>query len=220
MPIGALVWDGIGSRFYETGVDHGVLYHQVSGVYNDGEAWNGLVGVSESPSGAEASSQYADNIQYVNLVSAEKFEATIECFTAPDGFLTYDGIKKTANGLQVGMQSRPTFGFSWRTNKGSDLDEDLGYILHLAYGLQAAPSERAYKTVNESKEPLTFSWKVTSTPVAIPGYKPSAIVKIDSTDPDVDPDGLEALELALYGSNTVAPRLPLPAEVDTLLAGP
>jgi hypothetical protein len=213
----ALTWDGLAERYFETGVDHGVLYHQVGGVYNDGEAWNGLTGVTESPSGAESNKQYADNIPYLNLFSAEEFGATVECFAAPDGFLVYDGVVKTANGLQIGMQKRPVFGFSWRTKKGNALDEDPGYILHLAYGLQASPSEKGYTTVNDSPEPLTFSWTISSTPVAVTGHKPTAIVKIDSTDPTVSPANLAALETILYGAPGVDPRLPLPDEVDAIL---
>ena len=219
MAEGALVWDGLAERFFETGADHGVLYHQTNGVYDDGEAWNGLITVTESPSGAESNKQYADNIPYLNLFSAEEFGATIECFTAPDGFLTYDGVRKTAGGMQIGMQSRPVFGFSWRTKKGNALDEDLGYILHLAYSLQASPSEKAYSTVNDSPAPVQFSWTLSSTPVeSLPGFKPTAIIKIDSTDPDVDPTALADLETILYGSAGVAPRLPSPAEVDSILS--
>jgi hypothetical protein len=215
--LGALAWDGLADRFFETGVSKGVLYSQVGGVYNDGVAWNGLTGVTESPSGAESNKQYADNIPYLNLFSAEEFGATIECFGAPDGFLVYDGVKKTANGLQIAMQSRPVFGFSWRTEKGNALDEDLGYILHLAYGLQATPSEKGYTTKNDSPEPVTFSWTISSTPVAVSGHKPTAIVKIDSTDPSVNAANLAALETILYGAPGVAPRMPLPDEVDAIL---
>jgi hypothetical protein len=213
----ALTWDGLAERFFETGVSNGVLYSQTDGVYDFGVAWNGLTGVTESPSGAESNKQYADNITYLNLFSAEQFGATIECFAAPDGFLVFDGVKKTVNGVQIGMQSRPVFGFSWKTKKGNALDEDLGYILHLAYGLQASPSEKAYTTVNDSPAPLTFSWTISSTPVAVAGFKPTAIVKIDSTDPDVDLDNLADLETILYGSPGVDPRLPLPDEVDSIM---
>lgn len=218
MSAGALVWDGLAERFFETGVDHGVLYHQTGGVYNDGEAWNGLTTVTESPSGAESNKQYADNIPYLNLFSAEQFGATIECFTAPDGFLTYDGVRKTAGGLQITMQSRPVFGFSWRTKKGNALDEDLGYVLHMAYGLQASPSEKAHQTVNDTPAPVTYSFTISSTPVDVPGFKPTAVLHVDSTDPDVDPDALADLETILYGAPGVAPRLPLPAEVDAILS--
>lgn len=213
----ALTWDGLAERFFETGVSNGVLYSQTNGVYDLGVAWNGLTNVTEQPSGAESNKQYADNIPYLNLFSAEEFGATIECFAAPDGFLVYDGVAKTANGVQIGMQKRPVFGFSWQTKKGNALDEDLGFILHLAYGLQASPSEKAYQTVNDSPEPLTFSWTISSTPVAVSGHKPTAIVKIDSTDPDVDAGNLADLLTILYGAPGVAPRLPLPDEVDSIM---
>ena len=215
----ALVWDAVAERWFETGVDRGVLYGRTSGAYTAGEAWNGLTAVNVEPSGAEASPQYADNIKYLNLVSAEEFGATIECFTAPDGFLAFDGVAKTENGLQIAMQKRPIFGFSWRTKKGNADDEEAGYIIHMAYGLQAAPSAKNYTTVNDSPEPLTFSWALTSTPVSVTGYKPTAYVRVDSTDPDVTPTGLAALETALYGGSApeAIARLPLPNEVDTLL---
>lgn len=216
-----LTWDQVGERLYETGVDHGVLYiPDVDGNYDEAHVWNGLVTVTESPSGAEANAQYADNIKYLNLTSAEEFGATIEAFTFPEEFLLHDGVAKTSNGMQIGQQSRPIFGFSWRTKKGNALDEDLGFILNLAYGLQAAPSEKAHNTVNDSPELTTFSWTVTSTPVSVTGFKPTAIIKIDSTDADVDPAGLEDLMDELYGRGTVlTPNLPLPDEVDTILAG-
>lgn len=213
----ALIWDLEAERYFETGVDHGVLYHIVGGLYTNGEAWNGLTNVTESPSGAESNKQYADNIEYLNLLSAEQFGGTIECFMAPDGFLTYDGVVKTANGMQIGMQKRPTFGFSWRTKKGNAVDEDLGYILHLAYGCKASPAEKSYPTVNDTPEPTTFSWTLSTTPVVVTGHKPTAIVKIDSTDPDVDPDNLAALEAILYGTPGNPPRMPLPDEVDAIL---
>lgn len=217
MPVGALVWSNAAERFFEAGVDHGVLYSQVNGVYNDGVAWNGLTNVTKSPSGAEPNPQYADNIKYLNLVSAEDFNGTIECFSAPRGFLINDGVRVTANGLQITQQSRPIFGFGWRSKKGNANDPDLGYVLHLAYGLQAAPSEKSHTTINDSPEATTFSWSVSSTPVPVTGYGPTALVEIDSTDPTVDPDNLAALELILYGSPGVAPRLPLPDEVDAIL---
>lgn len=213
----ALTWDLAPERWFETGVDHGVLYHLVAGVYTNGEAWNGLTNVTEQPSGAESNKQYADNIEYLNLLSAEQFGATIECFMAPDGFLTHDGVAKTANGTQIGMQKRPEFGFSWRTKKGNAVDEDAGYILHLAYGCKASPAEKAYNTVNDTPEPTTFSWTLSTTPVAVTGHRPTAIVKIDSTDPTVNPANLAALETILYGSPGNAPRLPMPDEVDSIL---
>lgn len=213
-----ITWDAMADRFFETGVDHGVLYTPTAGVYSTGVAWNGLTAVTQSPTGAESNPQYADNIKYVNLLSAEEFAATVEALTFPTEFLLHDGVKKTASGMQIGQQGRPIFGFSWRTKKGNALDEDLGFILNLAYGCQAAPSEKAHNTVNESPELTTFSWALTTTPVAVTGYKPTAIIKVDSTDDDVDPAGLEALMDELYGRGAVvSPRLPLPDEVDTLL---
>lgn len=217
MPVGALSWDAAADRFFETGADHGVLYSQTNGIYNDGVAWNGLTTVTESPSGAEPNASYADNIKYLNLYSVEDFNATIECFTAPKGFLVNDGVVVSANGVQITQQSRPVFGFSWRTKKGNANDPELGYILHLAYGLQASPAEKAYQTVNESPEPMTFSWALSSTPVAVTGRKPTALVKIDSTDPTVNQANLTALQTILYGSAGVAPRLPLPDEVETIM---
>ena len=213
-----IVWDALDERWFERGVDHGVLYTPTAGVYSAGVAWNGLTSVSEAPAGAESNKQYADNMVYVNLLSAEEFNATIEAFTFPEEFLLHDGVAKTANGAQIGMQSRPSFGFSWRSLKGNAIDEDAGYILNLAYGLQASPSEKANNTVNDSPELKAFSWTVSSTPVAVTGFKPTAIVKVDSTDIDVTPAGLTALEDALYGRDVAPPRLPLPDEVDTLLA--
>lgn len=217
MVVGALSWDAAADRFFETGADHGVLYSQVNGIYNDGVAWNGLTTVTESPSGAEPNAQYADNIKYLNLYSAEDFNATIECFTAPKGFLVNDGVIVTANGVQITQQSRPVFGFSWRTKKGNANDPDLGFILHLAYGLQASPAEKAYATVNDSPEAMTFSWALSSTPVGVTNRKPTALVKIDSTDPTISQTNLTSLMTILYGSAGVAPRLPLPDEVDSIM---
>lgn len=217
MPAGALSWSAPADRFFETGVDRGVLYSQINGVYNDGVAWNGLTTVTQSPSGAEPNAQYADNIKYLNLYSAEEFNATIECFTAPKGFLVNDGVYVTANGLQITQQSRPVFGFGWRTKKGNANDPDLGFILHLAYGLQASPSERTNMTVNDTPEPATFSWALSSTPVAVTNRKPTALVKVDSTDPTINQANLNSLMTVLYGSPGIAPRLPLPDEVDAIL---
>jgi hypothetical protein len=215
-----LVWDALEDRFFETGVSNGVLYTPVAGVYTTGVAWNGLTSVTASPSGAEPNKQYADNINYVTLMSAEEFNGTIECFTFPNEFLKFNGVAKSANGMQISGQSRGAFGFSWQSKKGNAIDEDLGFILNLAYGLQASPSEQADNTVNDSPELKQFSFAVTSTPVSVTGFKPTAHVKIDSTDPEVDPAGLEALLDELYGRGAVVtPRLPLPNEVDTLLAG-
>jgi hypothetical protein len=215
-----LVWDALEERFFETGVSNGVLYTPVAGVYTTGVVWNGLTSVTASPSGAEPNKQYADNINYVTLMSAEEFNGTIECFMFPNEFLKFNGVAKTANGMQIGQQNRPAFGFSWQSKKGNAIDQDLGFVLNLAYGLQASPSEQADNTVNDSPELKPFSFAVSSTPVNVTGYKQTAHIKIDSTDSDVDPGGLEALLDELYGRNAVVtPRLPLPDEVDTLLAG-
>lgn len=213
-----LTWDATGSRLYETGVDHGVLYLLNSqGAYANGVAWNGLTAVTESPSGAEANPQYADNIKYLNLLSAEEFGCTIEAFTYPDAFAQCDGTASPSAGVSIGQQTRKTFGFSYRTKLGNDIDgSDYGYKLHLIYGALAAPSEKAYATVNDSPEALTFSWDVTTTPVDVPGYKPTAQLTIDSTK--VDALDLAALEELLYGTANTTAELPLPAEVIALFA--
>ena len=214
-----LVWDQTGERFYETGVDHGVLYPiQTGGVYNKGVAWNGLTAVTESPSGAEANPLYADNIKYLNLVSAEEFGATIEAYTYPDEFAECDGSAALVPGVYIGQQARKTFGLSYRTVLGNDVDNnDYGYKLHLIYGALAAPSEKGYSTINDSPEAITFSWEVTTTPVSVEGYKPTASVTIDSTK--VDAKKLAALEAVLYGSESEEARLPLPDELITILGG-
>jgi len=214
-----LVWDQVGERFYEVGVDHGVLYlPDAAGVYNSGFAWNGLTTVTESPSGAESSPQYADNIKYLNLVSAEEFGGTIEAFTYPEEFGQCDGTDLPSPGVAVGQQGRKMFGLSYRTRVGND-DEgsDFGYKLHLLYGLQAAPSEKAYATINDSPEAIAFSWEVTSTPVPVTDRKPTSLIVVDSTV--VDPGDLQALEDLLYGT-TVAAALPTPDAVIALFAGP
>lgn len=213
----ALVWDELAERFYETGTDRGVLYIPTNGAYDDGVAWNGLTAVTESPSGAEPTKQYADNIAYVTLMSAEQFAATIEAFTCPDEFWQFDGVMTTDAGLQIGQQKRGDFGFCYRTKKGNAVDEDAGYVLHLVYGCKASASEKAYKTINDSPEPVNFSWALTTTPVPVTGYRPTAIVKIDSTDPRVLPARLAALEAILYGDPGNGPRLPLPDEVASIL---
>lgn len=209
----ALTWDGSGTRLFETGVDHGVLYiPDVNGLYTTGFAWNGLTTVTESPSGAEASAQYADNIKYLNLVSAEDFGATIEAFTYPAEFGQCDGSATPIAGVRLGQQTRKMFGLSFRTKIGDDLvGSDKGYKLHLVYGCQAAPTEKAYSTVNDSPEAITFSWEITTTPVAATGYKSTASLTIDSTL--VDPVKLAALELVLYGTVGVDPLLPTPDAV-------
>ena len=214
-----LSWGTLGERFYETGVDHGVLYvlNTTTVVYDDGVAWNGLTSVSESPSGAEANPQYADNIKYLNLVSAETFGATIEAFTYPKEFEPCDGYAEIAPGAVVGQQNRATFGFSYRTKVGNELNGDLGYKIHLIYGALAAPSERAYATVNESPEAMTMSWEITTTPVAVTGHRPTASITLDSRT--IAQAKMTAIEDVLYGgSGATAPKLPLPAEIITLLA--
>lgn len=211
-----LQWDNSGERIFETGVDHGVLYPQSNdGTYPTGVAWNGLVTVTESPSGAESNPQYADNIKYINLVSAEEFAGTIEAFTYPDEFAVCDGSAEPVDGVMVGQQGRRSFGLSYRSMIGNDVEgQDFGYKIHLVYGAQAAPSEKAYGTINDSPEAITFSWEITTTPVGVTDMKPTASITIDSTK--VAPAALADLEDALYGTagapGTPA-RLPLPDEV-------
>lgn len=221
-----LVWDKTGERYYETGVSNGVIYPVgSSGEYGAGVAWNGLTAVTESPSGAEATPLYADNIKYLNLMSAEDFGGTIEAYTYPDEFAQCDGSVALAKGVKIGQQKRTPFGFCYKTLLGNDVDgNDLGYKLHLVYGAIAAPSEKAYATVNDSPEAITFSWEFSTTPVSVKGFKPTAHLEIDSRD--ADPTKLSALEEILYGkdptsegvSDGVDPRLPLPDEIATLMA--
>jgi hypothetical protein len=213
-----LTWDNIGERFYETGVDHGVLYLlNASGNYNKPHAWNGLTTVTESPSGAEANPQYADNIKYLNLLSAEEFGATIEAFTYPEAFAECDGTAVPSPGVVVGQQSRALFGLAYRTLVGNDqVGTDKGHKLHLIYGAQAAPSEKAYSTINDSPEPLTFSWEITTTPVPVEGLKPTAQLVIDSTT--VASAKLKQLDDILFGTSSAQPRLPFPDEVIALFA--
>ena len=211
-----LVWDKTGERLYETGVKMGVLYPQVGGEYPKGVAWNGLTAVTESPSGAEATPLYADDIKYLNLMSTEEFGATIEAYTYPDEFAACDGSASIAEGVFIGQQKRQSFGLCYRTVVGNDVDNnEHGYKLHLIYGALAAPSEKPYATINDSPEAITFSWEVTTTPVAVEGYKPTASVTIDSTK--VDADKLAALEAILYGTESEEARLPLPTEIAELM---
>ena len=214
-----VTWDQVGQRTYETGVDHGVLYiPDGTGAYVNGYSWNGLTTVTESPSGAESNPQYADNIKYLNLLSAEEFGATVEAFTFPKEFEQCDGVANPSPGVSVAQQSRKMFGLCYRTLLGNDLaGTDYGYKLHLIYGALAAPSEKAYGTVNDSPEAITFSWDVTTTPVDVPGLKPSASLVIDSTL--VDSDALSNLEDILYGTEGTDPQLPLPAAVFALFSG-
>lgn len=218
-----LEWDAVGEKLYETGVDHGVYYalDALLGTYPTGVVWNGLVSVTESPSGAEPNPQFADNIKYLNLLSAEEFGGTIEAFTYPDEFALSDGSAEPEVGVMIGQQNRVPFGLCYRTKIGSDTGgSDAGYKLHLVYGCLVSPSERAYQTVNESPEAITFSWEFTTTPAPVTGYKPTASITIDSTKADVE--NLAALELILYGNTvgSVAARLPLPDEVMTIMGAP
>lgn len=216
-----LAWDKVGERFFETGIDRGVLYIPDSaGVYGTGVSWNGLTAVTETPSGAESNKQYADNIVYLNLISAEEFGATIEAFTYPVEFAQFDGavVLGATKGLTLGQQNRRVFGLSYRTRIGNDLTgTDHGYKLHLVYGCQASPSERNYATINDSPEALAFSWELTTTPAAAAGYKPVSLITVDSTK--VAAADLTKLENALWGTDAAGttaatlPRLPLPAEV-------
>lgn len=223
---GRLVWDATGEHLYETGVSQGVLYVQDStGKYPKGVAWNGLTGVTESPSGAEATALYADDIKYLNLMSAEEFGATIEAYTYPDEFAKCDGSAELTAGVTIGQQDRATFGMCYKTVLGNDSESNnYGYKLHIIYGAKASPSEKAYATINDSPEAITFSWEVTTTPVNVNGFKPTASLTIDSTK--VDAKKLTALEDILYGKDAgaagtpaaVAARLPLPDEIATLMA--
>ena len=207
-----IVWDKTGERLYETGVKNGVLYVQEGGAYPKGVAWNGLTAVTESPSGAEATPLYADDIKYLNLISTEEFGATIEAYTYPDEFAACDGSAALVDGVMIGQQARKTFGLCYRTTIGNDTNgNDYGYKLHIIYGALAAPSEKAYATINDSPEAITFSWEVTTTPVNVTGAKPTASITIDSTK--ATPEKLTALEKILYGDAEVEARLPLPDEI-------
>ena len=214
-----LTWDNVGERLYETGVDRGVLYQlDESGAYGDGVPWNGLTTVTESPAGAESNKQYADNIVYVNLISAEEFGGTIEAFTYPDEFGQNDGSSEPAAGVAIGQQGRRPFGLVYRTLQGNDIEgQEHGYKLHLIYGAQAAPSEKAYATVNDSPEAIAFSWEFSTTPINVNGLKPTSILTVDSTKSD--PADLEALEDILFGTPGDDARLPTPDEVVALFTG-
>lgn len=207
-------WDQTGERYYETGVSKGVLYPYANNAYAKGVAWNGLINVSESPEGAEATPLYADNIKYLNLMSAEEFKATIEAYTYPDEFAACNGEASLEEGVSIGQQKRSQFGLSYQTKIGNDVDSELGYKIHLVYGALAAPSEKAYATINDSPEAITFSWEISTTPVEVPGFKPTASLVIDSTK--VDPTKLAEFEKKLYGDETNDATLPLPSEVATL----
>lgn len=221
-----LVWDKTGEHFYETGVKNGVLYPlSASGTYPKGVAWNGLTAITESPSGAEATALYADDIKYLNLMSNEEFGATVEAYTYPDEFAECDGSAALTDGVYIGQQARKTFGLCYRTTLGNDaMGNDYGYKLHIIYGAMASPSEKAYSTINDSPDAITFSWELSTTPVAVANFKPTASLTIDSTK--VDAAKLTALEEILYGKDgtgedgstgAVDPRLPLPDEIATLM---
>lgn len=212
-----IVWDEIGSRYFETGVKKGVLYPMANGTYGSGVAWNGLTAVNENPSGAEATALYADNIKYLNLLSNEDFKATVEAYTYPDEFAACDGSAEIAAGVRIGQQKRTGFGLSYVTLLGNDTDgSDYGYKIHLVYGAMAAPTDRSYSTVNESPEAITLSWEISTTPVEVPGFKPTATITIDSTK--VKASELSALEDIMYGTASEQPRLPLPAELMTIFS--
>ena len=213
-----LVWDETGKKLFETGVSNVALYPQdTTGVYGAGVAWNGVTTISESPSGAEATTLWANNGKYLNLYSVEEYASSIEAYTYPDEFAECDGSAEIAKGVSIGQQTRKSFGLAYKTLIGSDTDgNDHGYKLHLVYGCKAAPSERSHATVNDSPEALSFSWEISTTPVSVTGHKPTASVEIDSTK--VNAEKLAAFEKILFGSDTAAARLPLPDEVAELFA--
>lgn len=215
----ALIWDKVGERLFETGVDRGVLYPYKQEAYQKGVVWNGLTNVNESPSGAEATPLWADNIKYLNLMSAEEFGATIEAYMYPDEFAECDGSAEIAPGVTIGQQKRKMFGFSYRTKIGSDTEgNDKGYKIHLVYGALASPSDKSYGTINDSPEAITFSWTVTTTPVNVTGFKPTAHLVIDSTKVN-DAAKMKAIEDVLYGTAVTDARLPLPDEVAEIITG-
>lgn len=209
----ALVWDDAGNRFYETGISKGVFYPiDGTGAYPLGYAWNGLISVSENPSGAEPTALYADNIKYLTLMSAEEFGLTLEAYTYPDEFALCDGSAEPQPGVLLNQQPRTIFGLCYQTKVGNDVDgEDHGYKIHLVYGCLASPSEKAYQTVNDSPEAITFSWEVSTTPPAVTGYLATASIIIDSRT--ADPTDLAAFEVLIYGDAVTDAQLPLPDEV-------
>lgn len=216
-----LEWDKTGTHYFENGVDHGVLYPQTDGeasggvVYGNGVAWNGLTSVTQSPEGAEPSAVYADNIKYLSLLSVEEFNATIEAYTYPDEFAACDGSASLGEGVTIDQQARKTFCLSYRTKIGNDVNSDLGYKIHIIYGCLAAPSERAYETVNDSPEAMTLSWELSTTPVVVTGFKPTSHLVIDSTK--VKPAALKAIEDALYGTESESSKILMPDEVASLI---
>jgi hypothetical protein len=212
-----LTWDDAGKRLYETGVKQGVLYPQDdNGAYPKGVAWNGLTAVTESPEGAEPTPLYADDIKYLNLLSTEEFKATVEAYTYPDEFAECDGSGSLVEGVTIGQQDRKTFGLSYRTSLGNDVKgNEYGYKLHIVYGCLAAPSEKAYATVNDSPEAITFSWEVSTTPVNVTGFKPTASLVLDSVK--LGAAKMKAIEDVLYGSSAAEARLPLPDEIKSII---
>lgn len=216
-----LEWDKTGAHYFENGVDHGVLYPQTDGevsgsvVYGNGVAWNGLTSVTQSPEGAEPSAVYADNIKYLSLLSVEEFNATIEAYTYPDEFAACDGSASLGEGVTIDQQARKSFCLSYRTKIGNDVNSDLGYKIHIIYGCLAAPSERAYETVNDSPEAMTLSWELSTTPVVVTGFKPTSHLVIDSTK--VKPAALKAIEDALYGTESESAKILMPDEVAALI---
>ena len=212
-----LKWDQFSERYYETGVKKCALYlRDTNGAYNKGVAWNGITAITESPSGAEATALYADDTKYLNLISNEEFGATIEAYTYPKEFAECDGSAEIAKGVKIGQQPRKTFGLAYQTTLGNDdKGNDLGYKLHLIYGCLAAPSEKAYATINDSPEAITFSWEITTTPVEVKGFKPTSHIEINSKE--VDAEKLATLEAKLFGATETEAMLPLPDEVATIL---
>ena len=222
---GKIAWDAVGEHFYENGVDHGVFYEYdtTNQVYTNGVAWNGLTAVNEQPSGAEPSPLYADNIKYLNLMSAETYGATIEAYYAPDEFMECDGFVSLTDGVVIGQQPRKIFGFSYRTMIGSDTEGiKKGYKIHLVYNCQASPSEKSHSTINESPEASTMSWSISTTPVAVTNQSPTATLEIDTTK--LTDNQRKAIEDVLYGKDAsgqdaaTTPRMPLPAEVASIIA--
>lgn len=212
-----LTWDQTGQRFYETGTDHGVLYRLLNtGSYETGVAWNGLTAFTDSPSGAEATALYADNQKYLSLMSAEEVGGTLEAYTYPEEFETCDGSAEIATGVSIGQQTRQRFAFSYRTKIGNDVDgDDHGYKIHIVYNALASPSEKSYATINDSPEAITFSWEISTDPIAVDGYKSTASLVIDSTR--VDKDKLKLIEDKLYGTADTEPTLLLPNEIVTII---
>ena len=210
-----LTWDQTGEKTYETGVQKGVLYPMDGAVYGKGVAWNGLTAVNETPSGAESTKLYADDIKYLDIRSAEEFGATIEAYSSPEEFDACDGTAELAAGVNIGQQNRKGFGFCYRSTIGNDTEyNNYGYKLHIIYGLTASPSERSYSTVNDSPEAATLSWEVSSTPVNVAGFKPTSIITINSKK--INPAALKEIEDTLYGTESVEPKILLPDEIKAI----